>query len=217
MSNMSESGSLIELSKEISGKKVLIKCEEFLKDQGNWLLSVFEKEVADKICDDLKIQVGFTMFIFKDKGDYYEVVIPDYSKDPFKDTTENISISLILQFQLNETVKKLDVSYEDIAFDDELLLLSKARNADNIYLERSKNYGKGQSGWYIGAVNMTEENPKPEKGNGESIAVCDILKFRPDLLKLLALPKGYIITIIHNEIVEIMDGDSKIVYKKIEN
>ena len=198
MSNMSESGSLIELSKEISGKKVLIKCEEFLKDQGNWLLSVFEKEVADKICDDLKIQVGFTMFIFKD-------------------TTENISISLILQFQLNETVKKLDVSYEDIAFDDELLLLSKARNADNIYLERSKNYGKGQSGWYIGAVNMTEEIPKPEKGNVESIAVCDILKFRPDLLKLLALPKGYIITIIHNEIVEIMDGDSKIVYKKIEN
>lgn len=214
---MSNMGNIIELKKEINNKNIIIKCEESLKDQGNWLLSVFEKEVADKICDDFKVQVGFTMYIFKDKGEFFEVIIPDYAKDPFKDTTDNISISLILQFQLNDTVKKLDVNYEDVAFDDELLLLTKARNSDNIYLERYKDYNKGQSGWYIGAINMTEDMPRPEKGDIEHIAVCDILKFRPDLLKLLALPKGYIITILHNEIVEIMDGDSKIVYKKLEN
>ena len=214
---MSNMGNIIELKKEINNKNIIIKCEEFLKDQGNWLLSVFEKEVADKICDDFKVQVGFTMYIFKDKGEFFEVIIPDYAKDPFKDTTDNISISLILQFQLNDTVKKLDVNYEDVALDDELLLLTKARNSDNIYLERYKDYNKGQSGWYIGAINMTEDMPRPEKGDIEHIAVCDILKFRPDLLKLLSLPKGYIITILHNEIVEIMDGDSKIVYKKLEN
>ena len=54
------------------------------------------------------------MYIFKDKGEFFEVIIPDYAKDPFKDTTDNISISLILQFQLNDTVKKLDVNYEDV-------------------------------------------------------------------------------------------------------
>lgn len=215
MINEDNKSQIIELKKNISGKNVVLKCEDFLKSQGEWLLDLFEKEAANEIKDDFKIQVGFNMFIFKKQENYFKVIMPDYAKDPFKDTIDNISIALILQFQLNETVKKLDVNYEEIVFDDELRILSKARNADNIYIERAKEYNKGQSGWYIGAFEMAEDMPKSIAGQVESVPVCSILKFRPDLLKLLSLPKGYIVTIIHNEIVEIMDGNSQLVYKKM--
>lgn len=206
---------LIEVQRIINGCIVSLKCESILVDQGEWLLKLFEDEAFEKIGNDFKMQVGFTMFILKEGNGKLRVVAPDYKKDPFNDINDNISLPLLLQLQQNDILKKLEIEGDLIAFDDKVMILKEAKTASNIYLERSKEYGKGDSGWYIGVFDEREGTVEAVRGGVEAITACHILKFRPDLIKLLSLPKGYLISIIHNEIQEIVDGDNRIVYKKM--
>ena len=215
MENNNIEKELIEIERNINGYTVVLKCESFLKDQGEWLLKLFEEEALELIKDDFKIQAGFTMFILKEKDGKLHVVAPDYRKNPFEDTNDNISLPLILQLQQNDILKKLEIEGDMIAFDDKVIILKDARDSENLYLERSKQYGKGDSGWYIGVIDESEGIPKAAKGELNAIPAFEILRFRPDLVKLLSLPKGYLVAIVNNEIQEIVDGDNRVAYKKM--
>lgn len=216
MENQNIEKNIIELKKEIDGKTVAIKCEEFFKEQGTWLLNMFEQEhkKSNIIKDGFKIQAGCTMYLFKEIDDEIKVLAPDYSKDPMKDTTDNLSLSLILQLQQNSILKKIGIDGELIAFDDRIVILKEAKNSDNIYLERAKEYEKGNSGWYIGVIENDKAKAPDDAGQYESIYAYEVLRFRPDLIQLLALPKGYLVVIIDNEIKEISDGDNNVAYRK---
>lgn len=206
---------LIEVQRIINGCLVSLKCESILKEQGEWLLKVFEDEAFEKIGNDFKMQIGFTMFILKEGDGKLRVVAPDYKKDPFNDLNDNISLPLIIQLQQNDILKNLEIDGDLIAFDDKVMMLKEAKTASNIYLERSKEYGKGDSGWYIGVFDEKEGTVEAVRGGVETITACEILKFRPDLVKLLSLPKGYLVAIAHNEIQEIVDGNNRIAYKRM--
>lgn len=207
---------IIEITKDINGKIVAVKCEEFLVQQGEWLLNLFEEEQKkhDLIKDDSKIQVGFTIYTFKEENGKIKVLAPDYTKDPMKDTIENLSLSFIIHIQQNSILKKIDVQGEKIAFDDKIVILKEVRESSDIYLERAKEYEKGDSGWYIGVIENNRAKAPSYKDEYESIYAFEVLKFRPDFAQLLSLPKGYLIAIIDNEIKEITDGDDNVVYRK---
>lgn len=216
MQNKNVEKNIIELKKEINGKTVVIKCEEFFKEQGIWLLNMFDQEHKEVniIRDGFKIQAGFTMYLFKEVDGEIKVLAPDYSKNPMKDTTDNLSLSLILQLQQNSILKKLKIDGEQIAFDDKIVMLKEAKNSDNIYLERAKEYTKGDSGWYIGVIDNDKAKAPDDAEEYESIYAYEVLRFRPDFIQLLALPKGYLVAIIDNEIKEISDGENNVAYRK---
>lgn len=75
---------------------------------------------------------------------------------------------------------------------------------DSIYLQRSSNCEKGDSGWYIGPVN--EEDNIEEL---EAFYAYQLLKIRPELIKVLASPFEYMIIFEKEEIQAVLNENDK--------
>ena len=71
---------------------------------------------------------------------------------------------------------------------------------DNIYLERTKEREQGDSGWYIGPVDesiVTDEL--------EAYYAYQLLKVKPSIMKILALPSGYIAVMEKDDVKAVLD------------
>lgn len=73
-----------------------------------------------------------------------------------------------------------------ILFQDKIVCTKGVLLLDNIYLERSKEYEKGDSGWYIGPVDESIATNELE-----AYYAYQLLKIRPSIIKTIALPNDY--------------------------
>ena len=77
---------------------------------------------------------------------------------------------------------------EGNSFRDKVVVAKNILEVDSIYLQRSGGAERGDSGWYIGPVN--EEDDTEEL---EAFYVYQLLKIRPSLIQVLALPYEYMV------------------------
>ncbi|EOO17046.1 hypothetical protein IGA_03227 [Bacillus cereus HuA3-9] len=80
--------------KNIGGKNIIATAEEHLSPQIEKLLYLLTKVEDNKLVDGFSIQVGWSLFILSKCEDGYRIIVPDYTKNPFKDTTEDLTIAL---------------------------------------------------------------------------------------------------------------------------
>lgn len=77
-------------------------------------LKSLEKSI---ICDNKSFQIGWNYFVFKSKEEFYQIYTVDYTKNPFKDLTDDLSLALsIMRDQLLLTKKTGLISNEVITF-----------------------------------------------------------------------------------------------------
>lgn len=208
---------LIKMRKQIEDHLFTLECEGTLVNQGKWILDVIEEEYykVDILEENFKMQIGFITLKFKKEDNEVKIITPDLTKNPFNDYTYNISLFLILQLQQNDIIKKLQrITAENIAFDDKIKVYKDCKNKDNFFLIRDSYNTKNYSGWLIDFLNDDGTRNYHSDEEFEDMYVYEVLKFRPDLVKLLSLPKGYRVAIINNEIKQIVTGDNQFAYLK---
>ena len=82
------------------------------------------------------------------------------------------------------------------------LVLAKACLAERrIYLERRAAVKENDSGWYIGPL----DHPLAERERLASIQAYRLLRLRPEVMPVLALPEGYIATFDGERLEAILD------------
>ncbi|MFF2484314.1 hypothetical protein [Paenibacillus sp. NPDC058071] len=201
---------MIQSTKVINGRKFVANCVEYLSPQAEWLLELFKQIEADRgqIIPGMKIQIGWTIYTVIDRNGVLEIAAPDYKTNPFSDVSEDLSVSLSVQLAQNHIVNKLNIDGEAALFQDKIIVAKGAFNLEKVYLERSKNYTNGDSGWYLGPIEKSNEHAELE-----AYYIYELLTLRPSLLKALAIPRGYIVVFEKDEIEAVLDENDNSVWQ----
>jgi hypothetical protein len=123
----------------------------------------------------------------------------DYAKNPFEDITEDLTLALWVQLEQSHFLRKMNVDGLSIKFSDQIILSQGVLELDNIYLQRNGDVEKGDSGWYIGPV---EDNNTTEL---YALYAYQLLKIRPEIIQVLALPNDYMVVFEGNEIKAVLN------------
>lgn len=199
--------------KNIGGKNIIATAEEHLSPQIEKLLYLLTKVEDNKLVDGFSIQVGWSIFILSKRENEYHIIVPDYTKNPFKDTTEDLTLALWVQLEQVHCLRQLNIDGEMIKFSDKIVTAKNVLQLDEVYLQRARDCEKGDSGWYIGPVDETEEI----EGELEAFYAYQLLKIRPSIIQVLTLPYEYLVIFEKDKIKAILDDNDVDVWNGVTN
>ncbi|WP_460271487.1 immunity protein Imm33 domain-containing protein, partial [Clostridium sp. CTA-19] len=177
---------MMNIKKNIGGKLFKVTSEEYLSKQADAIIEVIGNIELNKLKDNFKVQVGWSIFKVVEDSEGFNIIAPDYNRNPFTESTDDLTISLWVQLEQSILLNKLNLDGEMISFQDKVVCSKGVLKLDKIYLERSKEHEKYDSGWYIGPVDETIATDELE-----AYYAYQLLKIRPSIIKTLALPSGY--------------------------
>jgi hypothetical protein len=134
-----------------------------------------------------RIQVGWSILTLRSDNNDLTVMAPDVALDPCHDLTEDLTTTLTVQAWQNDVLKLVGVDGQAAVFCDKIVLARGTLSLSRLYLERSANPPKGDSGWYIGPADGAAAT------DFEAIFVYQLWASRRALLRVLALPPGYLV------------------------
>lgn len=162
--------------------------------------------------DNKIIQIGWNFFVIKKAENKYQIFAVDYTNNPFKDVTDDLTLSLnILKEQLLMVKKTGMVSDDTTSFQDTVLVRKTALNSKNLYFLRQDNKNGKYSGWYMGDLNDSESSDNTN--DYQNIYEYELLSLCPKAISIMNLPIGTLAVIADNEIVSIVDADNNELYK----
>jgi len=195
---------MIQKSRIIGNRKFNVKCDKSVELQADWLLGLLEEIEKQNgyLKNGCKIQIGWTIITIKECNNEVTVLAPDYDTDPFVNMSDDLTISLLIQLSQNYCLNRLQLEGEAALFRDKIVVAKGSILSKSVYLERSKEVVAGDSGWYLGFV---EESEQPQEL--EAYYVYQLLKLRPSLLQALALPRGYLVVFNGDEIEAVLNEE----------
>jgi hypothetical protein len=116
---------------------------------------------------------------------------------------------LTLEREQNKLIKKLGITPLYSELNDKIVIKKGVFDVENIYMARTTEPLDGDSGWYIGDVNIPKNFDPNDKNNFEAIYVVDLLTLRQSLAKYTMLPVGYMVIVNGDELVSICDEKNK--------
>lgn len=201
---------MISINKNIDGKLFKVNAEDYLKEQAEALLEVISNIEFSKLKDKFKVQIGWSIFTILEDSEGFNVVASDYNKNPFSDNTDDLTVSLWIQFEQGILLNKLSLDGEMISFQDKIICAKGVLELDDIFLERNKEHEKGDSGWYIGPVDESIATDELE-----AYYAYQLIKVRPLIIQTLALPSGYMAVYKKDKVVAILDDNDIDVLEKL--
>lgn len=179
---------------EVGDKIVHINCDEKLENAVAALTEVLRGLQAQKniFDEEFILCAGWSYYFFKECDGYWQILAPDYKKDPNKFRTDNLTIPLMVQNLQSETISTSGVSPETggipVNFRNTMLVLKEAMTAKHVYFNRSKPENDNDSGWYLGLMGDENENHDPE--DYALVQTSELLKVRPLALRIFGMPVG---------------------------
>lgn len=136
----------------INGIKYYFKTEKVLYFQSESLRKTIKGIPVSKLCDNYKIEIGFSLYILKKRehDEAYDILIPDYKKLPFTDTTDDLSLAFLIQLEQVSLLQKYNLSGIVVRFDDEIMVAKDALTKSTICLQRF--HELNGSGWCINEI-----------------------------------------------------------------
>lgn len=196
-----------KFEKIIMDKTIIMNAEKELEPQIENLFTILRKINSDKLIDGFSLQVGWSIYNLheKEKGKFI-VTTPDYSKNPFEDTTEDLTLALWVQLEQGHFLRKLNIEGLSIKFSDKIILSKGVLELDKIYLQRTGDVEQGDSGWYIGPV---DDNDTTEF---YGLYAFQLLKLKPEIIQVLALPNDYMVVFEGKEIKAVLNENDENVF-----
>ena len=167
--------------------KIYINAETELEDQAQKLYAILLNLEKSNIVNGFSFQVGWAVYYLCEKElNTFQITTTDYAKNPFSHITEDLTLALWVQLEQTHFLRKIRVDGITVRFNDKILLEENIFDQQRFYLQRTGNTKLGNSGWYIGPI------------EGEYTKLCaiyayELLKIRPEIIQVLALPYDYMV------------------------
>lgn len=196
-----------QFEKIMMKKTIIMKAEIELESQIENVFAILGKINSNQLIDGFSLQVGWSTYnlLEKESGKFI-VTTPDYSKNPFEDRTEDLTLALWIQLEQGHFLRKLNTEGLSIKFSDKILLTKGVLELDKIYLQRTGDVEQGDSGWYIGPV---DDNDATEL---YALFAFQLLTLKPDIIKVLALPNDYMVVFEGKEIKTVLNENDEVVF-----
>lgn len=189
-----------KFEKSIMGKIIIVTAEKELEPQVEILFAILEQVDHNKLIHGFSLQAGWSVYYLheRENGNFI-LTTADYSKNPFEDITEDLTLALWVQLEQGHFLRKMNVDGLSIKFSDKIILSKDVLELEKIYLQRNGSVEKGDSGWYIGPV---EDNNTTEL---YALYAYQLLKIKPEIIQVLALPNDYMVVFDGNEIKAVLN------------
>lgn len=205
---------------------ILVRCDYRLEAQAEWLLETLKEIHAhDPIEEGTTVELGWSLITFvKDDAGRLVACEPDFSEEPFENVIADVTMTLHIVAEQGYIIThtKTEETAQIPRFDDTIILETGALEAEHIYLERSpreededdeEEGSETDSGWFIGIVDEdADEDKEISEDDFEACYVYELIASRPELMNVLGLPPGYIVTFVRDEIETIIDENDNDVW-----
>jgi hypothetical protein len=184
---------MITLKSTKASRLVEVRCEDNLREQGQWLAdTIAEFEARGReLGDGAAMDVGWTTFVLRIQPDgSLRVCEPDYGSDPFKTLRPDVTTSLTILAAQIDLARVLGLEPVPCRFDQKLVVRKGALDDARLFASRQPPSGE-DSGWYIGPAHPGPAAPPPKVEDLESMRLYQLLARRPTVLYAMALPPGY--------------------------
>ncbi len=197
-----------KFEKIIMGKTIIMTAQKELEPQIEILFAKLEQVDRNKLIHGFSLQVGWSVYYLHERetGNFI-LTSPDYSRNPFEDTTKDLTLALWVQLDQGHFLRKLNVDGLSIKFSDKIILSKGVLELEKIYLQRNGDVEVGDSGWYIGPV---EDDNTIEL---YALYAYQLLKIKPEIIQVLALPNDYMVVFENNEIKAVLNENDVDVFK----
>jgi hypothetical protein len=111
--------------------------------------------------------------------------------------------------------RKLNIEAHPAEYYKKIIISKGCLAKNNIYLDRQEieEDEENDSGWFIGE---SDADAPPDEDNYEAIHVYDCFRLRRSLMKVLALPPGYLVVFNGNEIEAVLDGNNQNIWSNAD-
>ena len=202
---------MITLKSTQASKAIEVRCDENLREQGQWLadtIAGFEAR-GGRLGDGVAVEVGWTTFVLRIQPDGSLLVYePEYGADPFKTVRPEVTVSLTILAAQIDLARSLTLTPVPCRFDQKLIVRKGVLDSVRIFANRREPKGE-DSGWYIGPANGAGEGPPPKAEDLDSMRLFQLVQRRPEILYALALPVGYTVVWNGNNIEALADPQGR--------
>ncbi len=152
------------------------------------------------LADGVKVQFGWSGLTLKAEGTDLVICEPDFGRDPLQDTVPEVSVTLSVSLLQALTVNIVKAAAVDCTFKDSVMMARGILDKPQLVMHRHKEPEPGDSGWYIGSIDVDEMQRVSEQKDYEFVPSWMLYKRgRGHLLKVMCLPPHYM---------AIFDGDT---------
>ncbi|MDB5389888.1 MAG: hypothetical protein JWM11_5534 [Planctomycetaceae bacterium] len=206
----------MQFSTNIYGKTLTFKCHEASHLQAERLVEFVKNLVVERgsevLRDGNRIQVGWSVLTVKERGTGSFVLLePDFSDDPFHGVRDNLACTLSVQTEQNDFTSRIGVAPIVTSFQDKVVYSKSCVREQRIYLERRRPRPT-DSGWFIGSNHLGAPDRECEE-----LAACyayELLRLRPEVMKVLQLPPGYLVVFDGSEVEAVLAADDETVFSR---
>ena len=194
---------------DIAGQRVALTCGAEQAGAANFLAAVLRQEAARApiLTPGNRIQVGWNFFQVVETEGGLELLSPDYRKNPFTDTTTDLSQALeLFGGQMSALRRAGRPPVVDVSFQDTLVVRWSALQAPLVYLQRLTAVRPPDSGWYLGPLGEPRSDDPKDYTRLYTYQLLDIC---PQGLSLLPFPPGTLAVFDHGTLVEAVDGENQ--------
>lgn len=195
----------------INGNQFYASADQALLPYAQLLFGALKNIPEQSIRDGYRIEIGFSLFTCLQVEGGYRIVAPDYTDDPLRNTTKDLTLALWILYQQAGLLKKCNLGGVATRFDDGIVVAKGALDSPTVSLQRYEDLGKGASGWCVEAVGENAE-PVPAESY-ESLYAYELLQIRPALLKVLALPYHYLAVMDDEQIHAILNENDENIWE----
>lgn len=194
----------------INGIVFYINADEALMPMADVLAQAMKNIPVERICDDYKFEIGFSVYICKQTDNGFTLVAPDYLNHPLLNTTEDLTVPLWILTEQTSFLREFNIEGVPTRFDKEIVIAENALSSSLICLQRFSDLGKGASGWCVESIEKKQDGKyyTIETSKYHSCYAYELLQSRKALIKALAFPYGYIIVFDGDSIIEILDENN---------
>lgn len=198
--------------RNIGDKTFIAQADECFAMQVEGLFHFLTEVENDRLINGFSIQVGWSIYFLDEREDGYHIIVHDYTKNPFQDMTDDLTISLWILLTQVSFLKLLTIEGELLRFCDKIVVAKNVMELDDIYLERTKDCEEGDSGWYIGPINDEDDTEEYEV-----FYAYELLKLKPSLIQVLTLPSGYLVIFEKDVVKAVVDENNVNILDRVNN
>jgi hypothetical protein len=198
-------------SRNVDGLRFQVACDEDLQPQAQALLSAVAEmhKVGPALSSGSLIHYGWVRLRLASCDGGLWVCEPDFFKQSIEQYIPRVDYTLGVISEQAHLIQRLGCSSKVTHFSDSLVISNGCLAQHRIYLERRQAVTENDSGWYIGSQDQVQE-----KAQLSSIQAYQLLKLRPELMPVLALPVGYIATFAGERLEAILDDQDNAVWRR---
>lgn len=184
---------------------VVANCSDDFAGQAESLLDKLSEldKRGPALGDGMTIEFGWSLLTLYGNEEELVVHEPDFEGNPVVNSVPQVEVTLRV---LTEQVTLLNlVGSEGVTawYQDNVVMDRGCLEMNRIYLERKSPTNAHDSGWYIGRVDKPETEITAD--NLELTQVWQLFQRRRSLMKVLALPVGFLVVIRGEEIETVCD------------